>query len=108
MKLLETRVLYSIYYMEYERYQPGLQPDERYLKARFSQKSSYAQQILFTLTSKGYITFFKGFSIDSDLIKNRLGIFKRKHGSGVDLREFIQEDSEPGSSKESLLGSPYK
>ena len=72
--LMQKRVLHSILREEYKLVQPGLAPDEPFLRLRFQLSESYATRVLFNLVKEGAIKLYGGFEYDVPRIQQLLGL----------------------------------
>ena len=96
-KLAIRRVLNSILREEFKHTQPGIEPDEDFLKLKFGITSSYANKILVYLFKSGFISVTNGFKMNVEKIReyvnentNDSGFVEKENSSYIDENEEIE------------------
>ena len=72
--LMKRRVMKSILNEEFKSIQPGLVPDETFLRLRFQLSESYATRVLFSLVKDGAIILYGGFKYDKQRLLSLLNL----------------------------------
>ena len=88
--LMLKRVMNSLLKEEFKLTQPGTELNVDFIKIQFNMSTSYANKVVLFLVQHGYITFFGGFKLDEERVKQFL---------------YPNKDSEEGKLETSVIKS---
>jgi len=113
--LMLKRVMNSLLKQEFKLTQPGTELNVDFIKIRFNMSTSYANKVVLFLVQHGYITFFGGFQLDEERVKQFL--YPNKDSEEGELETSVTknigetnkvETSTPKESKNGGVGAKNK